>query len=360
VKFLSTVGLGRASVLGVWLTVMVSMGACDDASSSDAAACDPGAVCQCTKKSDCAATDDCVNNVCVPAGQITSTAATTAAGATTAGTTSTTGATTSTTTGTGGGAGAGSTGDAGAAGEAGSGGTGGGNSAEPSVVIVLDRSTSAAEDFDDGASRWEAIITALTEEDGPVEANAGSVALGVLDYTGFNGGTCPEFGDGVDPELDNYDAVSDYVSGLSLPEEDKSETPTREAIEQGVSMLSGASGPKAMILITDGVTDDTCMTFDNPNCTSQAYYAAQQAYTGGVRTYILGVSVFDDAFRQYLQGVANAGSGAPLQNSPEGCGPPNQQPETSDQGGTAPYWDANDTSEISSSLDEIFQAIRGE
>lgn len=358
-KFLSTIGIGRASVLGMGLTALVSMGACDDGGSSDAAACDPGAVCQCTKKSDCAATDDCVNNVCVPAGQTTqSPSSTTTSSGTTAGTSSTTGTGTSnSTTGAGGGAGADSTGGGGSAGEGGSGDTGG-NDAEPSVVIVLDRSNSAAEDFDDGASRWEAIVTALTEEDGPVASNAGSLALGVLDYTGFNGGTCPEFGEGVDPELDNYAAVSDYVASLTLPE-DKSETPTRQGIEQGVSMLSSASGPKALILITDGVTDDTCMTFDNANCRSQAYYAAQQAYNGGVRTYILGVSVFDDDFRQYLQGVANAGSGAPLQNSPEGCGPPGEQPETSDQGGTAPYWDANDTSEISSSLDEIFQVIRG-
>jgi len=326
------------------------MGACDDGGSSGASACDPGAVCQCTKKSDCAATDDCVNNQCVPAGQTTQNAA---ANSTNTVSTATSSSTSSGTTGTGGGAGAASTGSSGAAGENGSGGTGG-NSAEPSVVIVLDRSTSADQEFEDGASRWEAIVEALTEEDGPVEENAAGMALGVLDYTGFQGGMCPEFGDGVDPELDNYDAVSEYITGIDLPDADKSETPTREAVERGVNMLSDINGPKALILITDGLTDDTCGTFDNPSCVSQAYYAAQQAYTAGVRTYILGITDLDDAF---LQGVANAGTGEPVQNAPPGCGPENEQPETSDQGGNAPFWEATDTGEISSSLDEIFQAI---
>ncbi|HEY6723770.1 MAG TPA: hypothetical protein VI197_07045 [Polyangiaceae bacterium] len=339
----------------MWLTVLLGLGACDDASSSGAAACDPGAVCQCTKKSDCLATDDCVNNQCVPAGQA---AQNTAANSTNAASTSNSGSTSTSgsTTGAGGDAGATSTGSAGAAGESGStGGTGGNDAGPPAVVIVLDRSTSADQEFDDGASRWEAIVAALTEEDGPVEENAASAALGVLDYTGFQGGTCPEFGDGIDPQLDNYDAVSEYITGISLPEEEKSETPTREAIERGANMLSGSSGRRALILITDSVTDDTCMTFDNQGCVSQAYYAAQQAYAAGVRTYILGVSDVPD---DYLQGVANAGTGQAVQDFNAGsCGPPNQQPETSEQGGSAPFWEATDTSEISSSLSEIFQAI---
>ena len=199
----------------------------------------------------------------------------------------------------------------------------------------------------------------MTEEDGPVEENAETLALGVLDYTGFQGGTCPDFGDGVDPELDNYEAVSEYVSSISLPEEDKSETPTREAIERGVSMLSGSNGPKALILITDAVTDDTCGAFDNPGCVSQAYYAAQQAYAAGVRTYILGITNLEDDF---LRGVANAGTGRPVANSAlmGSCGPENEQPETSEQGGNAPFWEANDTSAISASLSEIFEAIRAD
>lgn len=354
-KFLSTIGLGRRAVWSVWLAVLLGMGACDSSGSSDASACEPGAaVCQCTKKSDCAATEDCINNQCLPAGQATQN---TAASSTTSNSTSSSTSTASSATGSGGSAGAETTGSAGAAGETGStGGSGGNDAGPPAVVLVLDRSTSAEQEFDDGASRWEAIVAALTEEDGPVEENAETLGLGVLDYTGFQGGTCPEFGDGVDPELDNYDAVNEYVSGITLPEEDKSETPTREAIEQGVSMLSGSNGPKALILITDGETYDTCMTFDNQACVSQAYYAAQQAYDAGVRTYILGITDLDDAF---LQGVANAGTGEAVQSFQAGsCGPPNQQPETSDQGGSAPFWKANDTNEISSSLGEIFQAIR--
>lgn len=353
-KFLSTIGLGRAAVWSVWFALSVGMGACDTASSSGASACEPGAtICQCTKKSDCAVTEDCVNNQCVPAGQA---AQTTSASATTSSVTAT--STSSSTTGAGGSAGAETTGGAGANGENGSTGGSGGNSAEPTVVLVLDRSTSADEEFDEGASRWDAIVAALTEENGPVETSAPSVALGVLDYTGFQGGTCPEFGDGVDPELGNYDRVSEYVSSISLPEADKSETPTREAIEQGVSMLSSASGSKALIVITDGLTDDTCGVFDNPGCVSQAYYATQQAFAAGVRTYVLGITDLDDAF---LQGVANAGTGQPVQG-PLGnaCGPENEQPETSNQGGNARFWEANDTSEISSSLDEIFQVIRGD
>lgn len=356
-KLSSTIGLGRAAVWSVLLAVLLGMGACDSPGSSDASACEPGAaVCQCTKKSDCAATEDCVNNQCLPTGQATQNTVTSTTATSTSDTTST--STASGTTGSGGSAGAETTGSGGAAGETGStGGSGGNDAGPPSVVLVLDRSTSADQEFDDGASRWEAIVSALTEEDGPVEENAESIALGVLDYTGFQGGTCPEFGDGVNPELDNYDAVNEYISDISLPEEDKSETPTREAIEQGVSMLSSANGPKALILITDSVTDDTCMTFDNQGCVSQAYYAAQQAYDAGVRTYILGVTDLDDAF---LQGVANAGTGEAVQDFNSGsCGPPNQQPETSEQGGSAPFWEANDTEAISSSLSEIFQAIRG-
>lgn len=349
-KFLSTIGLGRAALWSMCLSVVLGMGGCDDASSSGASVCDPGAVCQCSKKSDCAPTDDCVNNQCVPTGQATQNTA--------ANTTNPSASTTGSTTGAGGSAGANTSGGAGAAGETGStGGTGGIDAGPPAVVLVLDRSTSAEQEFDDGASRWEAIVDALTEEDGPVEEHAEDILLGVLDYTGFQGGTCPEFGDGVAPKLDNYDAVSEYIAGITLPDADKSETPTREAIEQAVDMLAGSNGRKAIVLMTDSLTDDTCMTFDNQGCVSQAYYAAQRAYAAGVRTYILGISDVPD---DYLQGVANAGTGQPVRDFDGQCGPPNQQPETSEQGGNAPFWEATDTSGISSSLDEIFQAVRGD
>ena len=349
-NLLSTIGLGRIAAWGMGLVIVLGVGACDSGSSSDASACDPGvAVCQCTKKSDCAETENCLNNQCVPGAGVTQ-------GNTVTSSTGSETASTSTSTGTGGaGNTSGTGGAAGANGDTSS--TGGSDAGPPSVVLVLDRSTSAAVEFEDGKSRWEAIVEALTEAGGPVEQNAASVALGVIDYTGFQDDVCPAFGAGVDAASDNYAAVSEYVAALQLPDVEKSEAPTREAIEQGSSMLSGAGGRKALIVITDSITDDTCGSFDNQGCVSQAYYAAQQAYTAGVRTYILGITDIDDAF---LQGVANAGTGAPVANPQLGqsCGPENEQPTYGEPGGNAPFWEAVNTEEISSDLASIFDAIR--
>lgn len=356
---LSRGGLLRALGLTASFAVLVAVGACDS-SSSKSSACEPGIeMCECTKKSDCELTEDCVNNQCVPTGLATSTVS------------STSGTTTNSSTGAGGNqsSSANSNGAGGAAGESssegsGSGGTGasasstGGTSnsgLEAAVVLLLDRSTSADVEFDDGDSRWEAVVAALTEKDGPVEQHAPSLALGVLDYTGFQGGTCPELGDGVAPEPDNYEEVRDYIADLELPEE-KSETPTREAIERATEMLTGRGEPKAIVLITDGTTDDTCGQFDNHACVSQAYYAAQQAFGADVRTYILGITDLED---DYLQGVANAGVGEPVATSSEGssCGPENEQPQTSENGGHAPFWQAQNTDEIRQHLESIFQTL---
>src|SRR5690606_6984840 len=170
----------------------------------------------------------------------------------------------------------------------------------------------------------------------------------------------PLFGSGVAPSVDNYAAVEAYVSELVLPQEEKSETPTREAIDQAVTQLGGLSGAKVIVLITDGLTDDTCEEFDNPGCVAQAYYAAQQAYAAGVRTYVLGVTDLED---DYLQGLANAGSGEPVAELETGgieCGPEGEQPETSEQGGSAPFWQAESAAELGEALDAIFQAIVGD
>ncbi len=348
---------GRFSMVAMALTLCFStLGACDDAEPK-ATGCEPGAaVCQCTKQSDCAQGENCVNNACV--------AATAAAGPVT---------------GAGGGASAGitSTGSGGGAGEAssavgaggapdtgsqettttGTGGSGGNETGlERAVVLVLDRSTSAEQGFDDGMSRWEAIVAALLEPDGAVESNTARMALGVLDFTGFNGGSCPEFGSGVAPDAENFDAIEEYLSELELPEE-KSETPTREAIEEAVSMLSGRSEPKSIVLVTDGITDDTCENFDNPGCVTQAYYAAQQAYSSGVSTYILGITDLED---DYLQGVANAGTGQPVADPGQQglhCGPDGEQPQTAEQGGNAPYWQAENSEQIKEHLDAIFETL---
>ncbi len=344
------VSIGRSALaFGVVCGAFLLFGACDNSGEGQVSACETGtAVCRCSTPSDCSATQDCVNNQCVPKGQATATTTGGSTGMTGVGGTSSTSST--------------SGGDAGAAGESSTttsatATTGSVEVMPPAVVLLLDRSTSADEHFSDDLTRWEAIQAALTDEDGPVAQAASDIALGVVDYTGFNGDTCPVLGAGVAPAEDNFETVAAYVADLTLPEEDKSETPTREGIEEAARLLAGHNGPKAIILITDGLTDDTCSEFDNPGCVSQAYYAAQQAYAAGVHTYILGLTDLED---DYLQGVANAGVGEPVAGPGDGaprCGAESEQPETSEPGGSARFWQAESAEELTEDLDAILQRV---
>jgi hypothetical protein len=159
----------------------------------------------------------------------------------------------------------------------------------------------------DGVSRWDATYETLMDPDaGVVIELEDRVRFGLSLYTsdgGFDGGTCPMMNT-VPPALMNH-ATIDAVYSLEGPLGD---TPTGEAIDHVAAELVAFSepGPKGIVLATDG-EPDTCAEPNPQNGQPEAVAAAENAFTDGIRTYV--VSVGNDVSDVHLQEMANAGAG---------------------------------------------------
>jgi len=208
----------------------------------------------------------------------------------------------------------------------------------PTVVLLIDQSTSMTSDFG-GVSRWQAVYqTLMSSSGGTVKELQGSVRFGLALYTSHNGragGICPILTE-VPAALNNYSAI-DAVYKPAQPEMD---TPTGEAIDAVAAELKAMSepGPKAIALATDG-EPDTCATPNPQDGQPQAVAAAQRAQASGIRSFI--ISVGDEVSVQHLQDMANAGRGLPV------GGPQN-----------APFYRALQPSELATAFREIMSAVQ--
>jgi hypothetical protein len=195
------------------------------------------------------------------------------------------------------------------------GGTGGTAGDAPVVVLLIDRSSSMSGAYlDPAVSRWTSLRDAILSDQGPIKRNESWAAFGLYTFTTLEpefDPTCPLVR-GVAAKLDNFAAIQAFYASESLPI--KSETPTGMAVAEVTQMLAGVTGPKHLLLITDG-EPDTCELRD-PQCGHDpTFFALQQAFSAGVNAHVFGIGDGEGSggWLKFLQDAANAGGGQPVE-----------------------------------------------
>lgn len=184
----------------------------------------------------------------------------------------------------------------------------------PTVVLLIDRSGSMTQAFDNGLDRWETLVQTLTDpQTSLVKKLDTSVRFGMALYSsdrGFGTGPtpkeCPVLAS-VDISIANFASMSTLLTS----NEPRGDTPTAESLEAIVTQLQafGEAGPKSIILATDG-DPDTC---EDPNANdddaskARSVAAVATAYGAGISTHV--ISVGDEVTASHLKALAVAGSG---------------------------------------------------
>jgi len=206
----------------------------------------------------------------------------------------------------------------------------------PTVQLLVDRSGSMDQNFG-STDRWSAVRAALTGPSGVVTSLQDRVIFGASTYSHrTNAANCPTVASTPTRMLNNASAIASLMTHGLL-----TDTPTGESIRRVVAdfMLGPTDDPPIILLATDGLPDTCSNPNENNNTVAQALSVSetQAAYARGIRTYVL--SVGNQVGAAHLQKVANAGAGL--------------DPNT----GTAPYYTANNPSELSTALMQIITGV---
>jgi hypothetical protein len=186
----------------------------------------------------------------------------------------------------------------------------------PTVVLLIDRSGSMTQNFDNGLDRWQTLVQTLTDpQDSLINKLETSVRFGMALYSsngGFGTGPtprqCPVL-TSVEISVGNFSNMSTVLSNpANGPNGD---TPTAESMAAVAAELTAfpEAGPKSIILATDG-DPDTC---DDPNANDNdgskalSVAAVAAAYAEGISTHV--ISVGDEVTASHLKALAVAGSG---------------------------------------------------
>jgi hypothetical protein len=145
-------------------------------------------------------------------------------------------------------------------------------------------------------------------------------------------------------------------------EPEKGESSVAEGVDYARTKLSGVSGKKNILLVTDG-EPDTC-GLPNPQCGHDAAIkAVQDASNAGITVTVVGIGAGDSAPAWYLQAMANAGAGQNVADLPDAYGE-NCQAQVLDptadydtSGGTAQYYQAATEGELRATLEDAISAI---
>jgi hypothetical protein len=209
----------------------------------------------------------------------------------------------------------------------------------PTMVLLVDQSTSMNEILSDNETRWNVITNVLIDPNtGIVPQFAASMRLGLTLYSSIDGNTtgneCPLLVE-VAPALDNAAAI-DSVMSMSMP---VGETPTGESLDVVWQQLDALDVPgrKYIVLATDG-EPDTCVMPNPQEGQPQSLAAAQAAFAAGIETFI--ISVGADVSDMHLQEMANAGKGVQM-------GDPN-----------APFYLALDQAALVDAFSDILAGVR--
>ncbi len=204
----------------------------------------------------------------------------------------------------------------------------------PTVQLLLDRSGSMDATFGGGLNRWQAVRAALTGASGVVTQLENRVYFGATTYSSDRAGTCPDVVSTPTRAFGNRAAIDTLLRANLL-----TDTPTGESMRLVVDGFVASPPPMGsspiIVLATDGLPDTCANVDENGNTVAQnlTVTEVQRAYGMGIKTYIL--SVGNQVGAAHLQRVANAGVGL--------------DPAT----GTAPYYTANDPSQLATQLQQI-------
>jgi hypothetical protein len=242
----------------------------------------------------------------------------------------------------------------------------------PTALIVVDRSSSQWDSYPNHT--WEPMKAGILEVVNNVQAD---IRVGVVTYTGQNGGACPDLFPAMTAvtfDKNNLPAVESALTSIDQPDY-KGETPTAATIRQAWPLVKAdpSPGEKVMLLVTDG-DPDFCNDPDRLCAMDAVVGAVQAAFADGVSTAVFGLQRAELSER-HLRDVANAGAGQPVA-LPDGVGSEmdlrnrcrNTQEQEgylpgsySAQGGNAQYFQANGTDQaaLGAALDAVIYGIRG-
>ncbi|MFN0246996.1 MAG: vWA domain-containing protein [Kofleriaceae bacterium] len=206
----------------------------------------------------------------------------------------------------------------------------------PHVELLIDQSGSMNANFN-GKTRWAAVRDALVATGGVVEQLESSVVFGATLYTSFDG-TAPC------PALTSHARAAGNLAGIRTLLDGNTwadETPTGESLAAvAANFPAPADGsPRVIDVATDGEPDTCAVPNPNPTAAAQqaSINAAAAAYAAGIQVFIL--SVGNQVSDAHLQEVANAGVGRPVTT------------------GTAPFYKANNQSELTAAFDAIIGGV---
>ena len=211
---------------------------------------------------------------------------------------------------------------------------------KPTVLFVVDRSSSTADAYQGSSSRWQAIYDALMDPkagvisklqsiiffgvvifDGPIAGGVGNIVNNVFciipgmpcttdaGATQDTAGSCPELTI-VNPALNNFTAIDQEYKALGPG----GTTPTALSLEAAYKLIKGgnqstldqgAQGPAFVVLCTDGQPNgcmDTLGVPDQQGPIDQLTAAAKN----GIKTYVVGVAADAEA-QAYLDKLATYG-----------------------------------------------------
>lgn len=187
----------------------------------------------------------------------------------------------------------------------------------PTVMLLIDQSSSMNQAFSGKQSRWDVVYGSLMNPtNGIVKTLQDKVRFGLTLYTWSGAGACPQLAQVKTPALNAFAAI-DALWSKATPVDN---TPTGDSINAIVPQLADFAepGPKLILLATDG-DPDSCA---DPNSNGQqppkdlATNATKAAFAKGIETVV--VAVGDELSTVHQQDMANAGEGLPVP-APAAC-----------------------------------------
>jgi hypothetical protein len=200
----------------------------------------------------------------------------------------------------------------------------------PSIQLVIDRSGSMGQLISSNMTRYQAMREALVGSTGVVASLQSKARFGASLYSSDT--PCPRLYHTPTRDLMNFQQVQQLIDSQGPA----GNTPTPGAIDQTVAGFAAnpppMGSPPIIVLATDGLPND-CAGGDTQ---AQSVTSAQNAFTAGIRTFVLGIAGVNDSF---LQQMANAGQGI-------------QQGQTA-----AKYYTATSPAELKTAFEQIIGGV---